>query len=403
MADTVSFYFHIHQPVRLRKFSIYHDGQRSMKKAYFDDGLNKEIFSRVAKKCYLPATKAIFENLVEYDGAYRMAFSITGVWVEYAKRYAPGLLDLLRAMVDTGAVTLLGETYYHSLSGLSEDKTEFIEQVKAHSDLMEEQFGMKPQVFRNTEAIYDNSIAEAVHKMGFKGMITEGAEDILKGRSPNYLYTDKTGKLPVILRNFKLSDDIAFRFSARSWDGWPLTAAKFAKWVKSTPGDLVPIYVDFETFGEHQWPETGIHKFLDELPGELLKKDVEFRNPHSSIEKFETKGELDVPFAISWADESRDVTTWLGNPLQQQCFNELRDMEGIIKEQEDEELLHVWRMLQTSDHLYYLSTKTQADGEVHRYFSPYGSPYDAFVNYINIIRDIKHRAMGEQEEGTFKL
>ena len=399
MAKVLSLYFHVHQPNRLRKFSIYHDSHRSIRKAYFDDGLNKEIFLRVTKKCYLPATKLLFQNLVEYEDRFRVAFSITGVWVEYAKRWAPALLDLFRAMVDSGHVTLLGETYYHSLASLYEDKTEFVEQVKDHKTLIKDIFGKEPKVFRNTEAIYDNSIAQTVKKMGFNGMITEGADHILNGRSPNHIYRDRDKKLPVILRNFKFSDDIAFRFSARSWEGWPLTAEKFANWVKQAPGDLATVYVDYETFGEHQWPETGIHKFLQDLPKEVLKRDIDFLTPLMCIKRFKPKGELDVPLAISWADQSRDVSTWLGNPLQQQCFDELRDMEKMVKETKDEELLHTWRLLQTSDNLYYLSTKTQADGEVHRYFSPYGSPYDAFVNYVNIIRDLKHRTEGDNEKG----
>lgn len=396
MTQWVSLYFHIHQPLRLNKFSIYHDTGKSMVDAYFDKGLNREIFNRVAKKCYYPTTKSILEKIMELEDQYRVAFSITGEWLGFAQQWAPNIIDLFRALVETDQVELLGETYYHSLSGLYEDKTEFREQVNMQRDFIRDIFGVNPVVFRNTEAIYDNTIAHTVESMGFRGIITEGANHILGGRSANYLYRNKDGGLKTILRNFKLSDDIAFRFSTRTWPEWPLTADKFADWVQQTPGDIVNIYVDYETFGEHQWPETGIHDFLHYLPEFILKNNVKFSTPSETIERFEVKGEVDVPSAISWADEARDVTTWLGSPLQQQCFNELKGMEGMVKATGNSYLIHIWRLLQTSDHLYYLSTKTASDGEVHKYFSPYGSPYDAFINYVNIIRDLKMRI----ESGT---
>lgn len=391
MVKYTLFYFHVHQPLRLRKFSIFHDSEKSVWDAYFDFQLNRNIFVRVAKKCYYPATQTIYEKILEYDGKFKVAFSITGIWLEFAQKWAPTMIDLFRALVDTGCVEMLEETYYHSLASLYEDKTEFREQVKMHREIIESLFGVTPTVFRNTEAIYDNTIAYEVENMGYKGIITEGTSKILGWRSPNYLYKSKWGNIRVLLRNFQLSDDIAFRFTARSWPEWPLTADKYARWLRDSDGDIVNVYVDYETFGEHHWPETGIHEFLRHLPTEVLKHGCEFITPSEAIEKFEVRGEIDVPFAISWADQDRDVSAWLGNKLQHQCFKELREIEPYVKKSNNPELLHVWRVLQTSDHLYYLSMKSGSDGEVHHYFSPYGNPYDAFINYINIIRDLKRR------------
>ena len=251
---------------------------------------------------------------------------------------------------------------------------------------------MRPKVFRNTEAIFDNRIAKEVERMGFKGIITEGTEKVLGWRSPNYLYRAKGTNIKVLLRNYRLSDDIAFRFSARDWVGFPLTADKFASWIASCDGDVVNIFMDFETFGEHQWPETGIFDFLRHLPAEILRfENNRFVTVSEVVNTFEPVGEIDVPFAISWADTERDVSTWLGNDMQITCFNELKELGRKIKEKGDENLLKIWRLLQTSDHLYYLSTKGFADGDVHKYFNPYSTPYEGFINYMNILQDLKQR------------
>ena len=391
MAGATTFYFHVHQPVRLKKYSIFHDSCSTPWDAYFDQELNQSIFWRATKKCYYPATQILHEKVLEYDGRFKVAFSITGVWLEMAQKLTPYIVDLFRAMLDTDSVELLGETYYHSLAGLYDEKEEFREQVKMHREIMKDVFGVEPRVFRNTEAIYDNNIASEIERMGYKGIITEGSSRVLGWRSPNYLYRNKDGNMKVLMRNFQLSDDIAFRFSSRNWHCWPLTAEKFADWLKGAEGDIVNIYVDYETFGEHHWPENGIHDFLKHLPGRVLEAGSGFSTPSEAVDRFDARSEVDVPFAISWADQDRDVSTWLGNKLQHQCFKELRDLEGAVKARGDPDIQHIWRLLQTSDHLYYLSTKTASDGEVHQYFSPYGSPYDAFVNYVNIIRDMARR------------
>jgi alpha-amylase len=248
-------------------------------------------------------------------------------------------------------------------------------------------------VFRNTEAIYDNRIAKKIEEMGFRGIITEGTEKILGWRSPNYLYRPTNApNLKVLLRNHPLSDDIAFRFSASKWKEYPLTAEKFAAWISSSEGEVINIFMDYETFGEHQWPETGIFDFLRHLPREILRyPNNEFLTVREVVERFSPVGEIDVPFAISWADTERDVSTWLGNEMQIACFNELQEIGRRLKEKGDEKLMRLWRLLQASDHLYYLSTKGLANGDVHKYFSPYSTPYEGFINYMNILQDLKQR------------
>jgi len=381
MAD-VCFYFEVHQPQRLKRFSIFDEG-----KNYFDDEKNKEIFNKVAEKCYYPATNQFLQLLDEHR-ELKLAFSLSGTFIEQAKSFAPDLLDLFKDLVKTGRVEMLSETYYHSLAGLYEKQDEFKEQVKIHKKAIEELFNVRPRVIRNTELIYDNRIAKSAAELGFDAIITEGTEKILDWRSSNYLY--RSNNLKVILKNYRLSDDIAFRFSNGSWNEYPLTAEKYADWLSKIQGDYTGLFMDYETFGEHQWKECGIFEFMKALPEKILEKGIKFITP-GEITKFEVKDSLDVPLAISWADIERDVSAWLDNEMQHECFNELRDMEERVKKKNDEELLHAWRLLQTSDHLYYLCVKRFSDADVHAYFSPYNSPYRAFINYMNIIQNLKKR------------
>jgi alpha-amylase len=263
-----------------------------------------------------------------------------------------------------------------------------------HRQMIKRIFNYEPKIFRNTEAIYDNRIAKKIEELGYKGIITEGSEKILGWRSPNFLYKPVNTNLKVLMRNYKLSDDVGFRFSARDWPGFPLTADKYAHWMSHCEGDVINLFIDYETFGEHQWTETGIFDFIKHLPGEVLKhKHLDFATVSEVVDRYNTMGEIDVPWAISWADEDRDVSTWLGNEMQIACFNELRDIEREIKKQDNKELLHAWRLLQTSDHLYYVSTKGFEDGNVHAYFSPYDIPYEGFINYMNILQDLKQKVI----------
>jgi alpha-amylase len=385
-------YFEVHQPMRLNKFSVFNIGEENNRSEYFNRKLNEQIFTKVAKKCYLPTNNLLLELIRKHDGNFNISFSLTGTFVEYCQDFMPEVIDSFKKLFSTGSVDMMEETYYHSLSSLYEEMDEFEDQVKMHRQMIKNIFNYKPRVFRNTEAIYDNRIAKKIEDMDYKGILTEGTEKILGWRSPNYLYKPVNSNIKVLLRNYNLSDDVGFRFSAQMWKGWPLTADKYANLLSQVQGDTVNLFMDYETFGEHQWTETGIFDFLRHLPAEVLKhKHMDFITTSAAVEKYEVVGEIDVPWAISWADEDRNVSTWLGNDMQIACFNELKDIGHKIKEKNDRELLETWRKLQTSDHLYYCSTKGLADGDVHAYFSPYDGPYDGFINFMNILQDLKHK------------
>lgn len=392
---SVCFYFEVHQPMRLNRFSVFNIGKNDESlSTYFDGKLNQKIFEKVAKKCYLPTNRLLLDLINEFDGKFRISFSLTGTFVEYCERFVPDVLNSFKELYKTGAVDLIEETYYHSLSSLYDELDEFEEQVKMHRQMIKRIFNYEPKVFRNTEAIYDNRIAKKIEELGYKGIITEGSEKVLGWRSPNFLYKSVNANLKVLMRNYKLSDDVGFRFSVRDWPGFPLTADKYAYWMSHCEGDVINLFIDYETFGEHQWTETGIFDFIKHLPREVLKhKHLDFVTVNEVVDRYNTIGEIDVPWAISWADEDRDVSTWLGNDMQIACFNELRDIERKVKKQDDEDLLHAWRLLQTSDHLYYVSTKGFEDGNVHAYFSPYDVPYEGFINYMNILQDLKQKVI----------
>jgi len=390
---SVCLYFEVHQPIRLNRFSVFHIGNNNNTvSSYFDSQLNQEIFTKVSKKCYLPTNNLLLDLINKYDGKFRISFSLTGTFVEYCNQYIPEVIDSFKDLFKTGAVDMIEETYYHSLSSLYDELDEFEEQVKMHSRMIKKLFNYKPRIFRNTEAIYDNRIAKKVAEMGYKGIITEGTEKILQWRSPNFLYKSTNANIKVLLRNYTLSDDVGFRFSARLWPGHPLTADKYARWMAQSEGDVVNLFMDYETFGEHHWIETGIFDFLKHFPGKVFEHDhMDFVTVSEAVERYESVGEIDVPWAISWADADRDVSTWLGNDMQIACFNELKNIGRKMKEKRNKEMLDTWRRLQTSDHLYYVSTKGMEDGDVHKYFSPYDGPYDGFINYMNILQDLKQK------------
>ncbi len=389
---SVCIYFEVHQPLRLNRFSVFKIGNNVSDFSYFDNRLNREIFEKVASKCYLPTNDLLLDLINKFDGRFKISFCLTGTFVEYCECFMPELIDSFKELFKTGSVDFIEETYYHSLSSLFDDLDEFVDQVKLHRSMVKRLFNYKPRVFRNTEAIYDNRIAKKVCDLGYRGIITEGSDSILGWRSPNYLYRAVNCNLSVLLRNYTLSDDVGFRFSARLWKDYPLTAEKYAYWIARNEGDLVNLFMDYETFGEHHWGDTGIFDFLSHLPGEIFKhRHLDFVTVGEAVERFKPVGFVDVPWAISWADEDRDVSTWLGNDMQRACFNELRNMEGRVKESGDEDLLRIWRCLQTSDHLYYVSTKGLQDGDVHAYFNPYDGPYEGFINYMNVLQDLKQK------------
>jgi len=396
---SVVFYFEVHQPMRLSRFSVFNIGHTEDPYAtYFNHELNQKIFEKVAKKCYMPTNRLLLDLIRKYDGKFRISYSLTGTFIEYCQMFLPELIDSFKDLVKTGCVDLLDETYFHSLSSLFDDLDEFEAQVKLHRQTIKKILNYTPKSFRNTETIYDNRIAGKAAELGYRGIITEGSERILGWRSPNFVYKSQYSDIKVLMRNYKLSDDVGFRFSAKNWSGYPLTADKYASWMSNSFGDVINLFMDYETFGEHQWEDTGIFEFLKHLPGEALKYDnLEFATVTEAVDKYQAVGDIDVPWAISWADEDRNVSTWLGNNMQIACFNELKDIGRMIKRQKpvDKDLLYVWRLLQTSDHLYYLSTKGFEDGTVHAYFSPYEVPYDGFINYMNILQDLKEKVNGK--------
>ncbi|MCX6775767.1 MAG: glycoside hydrolase family 57 protein [Candidatus Micrarchaeota archaeon] len=387
---SICFYFQVHQPLRMRRFSIFEDNSGDPYNLYFNEKLNREVFEKVARKCYLPANSIMLDLINRFDGRFRISYSLTGVFLDQCSEFNPKVLDSFEDLAKTGCVDFLDETYYHSLCSLFKDKTEFKEQVELHRKALNSLFKCKPVVFRNTEALFTNDIAKLVEDMGYKGMVTEGFERILGWRSPDYLYRVKgCSSIKAFLRNYRLSDDVAYRFSARWWSEYPLTAEKYASWLNKSEGPLVNIFMDYETFGEHQWEDTGIFEFLKKIPEEILKyPNLNFKTP-SELVGIEPVGEVDVPTPLSWADMERDASAWLGNDMQRVCFRMLEGLEPMVMEAKDEKLTRIWRLLQNSDHLYYLCTKSWADGDVHKYFSPFDTPYDGFINFMNVLQDVK--------------
>lgn len=386
---SVCFYFQVHQPYRLRRYSVFDTGHN-----YFDEHANGEILRKVAMKCYLPATQALLELIRLHQGKFRIAFSLSGTVIEQFRQYAPEVLDRFRQLGQTGCVDFLNETYYHSLAFLY-SRQEFIEQVQMHAAKMLELFGQKSAVFRNTELIYSNDLAFVVAQMGYRGVLAEGADSILGWRSPTFVYrAPDCPNLAVLLRNYRLTDDIAFRFGNRAWEDWPMTAEKFAAWINrvNDNGNAVNLFMDFETFGEHQWADTGIFDFLHALPAEVLRIGPNnFKTPAQVIEAYPPMDEFDAPHMISWADTERDLSAWLGNAMQANALHEVYRLEGDVKATGDAELIHDWRRLLTSDHYYYMCTKYFADGDVHRYFNPYDSPYDSYINFMNVLDNLRSR------------
>ena len=384
---TVCLYFQVHQPWRLKVYRFFNIGKDHN---YLDDFTNRAIMQKVARQCYLPMNALLLKLIKENKGAFKCSFSITGSAVEQFRAYAPEVLDSFRALAETGCVEFLAETYSHSLASLS-SKEDFVEQVKLHTKMIKEEFGKKPVAFRNTELIYSDHIGEMVSELGFKTILAEGARHVMGWKSPNYIYTNSIdNRLRVLLRNYKLSDDIAFRFSNQGWDQYPLTADKFAQWVAEENGEVMNLFMDYETFGEHQKATTGIFDFMKALPKAILKHgDVCFATVSEAAKSAQPVGVLHCPHVMSWADEERDVTAWLGNELQNEAFSKLYALKDKVKSLKNADFEYVWNFMQTSDHFYYMATKWLSDGDVHSYFNPYGSSYEAFINYMNVLSDFE--------------
>jgi alpha-amylase len=388
-------YFQVHQPHRVKKYRVFDIGNDH---SYFNDSSdsnlnNQKILTKVAHKCYLPANELLLDLLKKHKD-FKISFSFSGVFLEQLENFSPETLTSFKRLVETGRVEILEETYYHSLAFLY-SKSEFESQVVLHHKKIKQVFGVAPKVFRNTELIFNNDVAKYIEKMGYLGIIAEGADSILGWRSPNFLYRPAgCTKIKALLKNYRLSDDIAFRFSSKEWKEYPLTAPKFANWVNAVNGNgyLVNLFMDYETFGEHQWADTGIFEFMRAIPGEILKHpDNSFVTPTEAVKKFPVSGEIDVPQYISWADVERDLSAWLGNPIQDDAAYRLYQLEAQVLATKNPNLISDWRRLQTSDHFYYMCTKWFADGDVHKYFNPYNSPYEAFIAFMNVLQDLKLR------------
>lgn len=384
---SVCMYFQVHQPNRLRHYKYFDIGEQHY---YEDDKANRDILLKVANKCYLPTNALLLDLLREFNGAFKVAFSLSGVFIDQCKRFCPEILDSFKHLAETGFVEFLDETYYHSLSFLFSHE-EFRQQVKKHRDLITQEFGQVPTTFRNTELIYNNAIAKEVENLGYTTILAEGAEKALGWRSANFVHQPvNCEKIKLLMRNYSLTDDVAFRFSNKGWSGYPLYADKYARWLHALDGnaETVNLFMDFETFGEHQWADTGIFEFLRKFPHEVLQHpQFCFMTPSEVSKNIRSAGTVDVHEYMSWADMERDLTAWYGNELQKDALETIYGLESKVKAADNDELTHTWRSLQTSDHFYYMCTKYAADGDVHKYFNPYHNPYDAYINYQNIVSD----------------
>ncbi len=396
---SVCFYFQVHQPYRVKKYRVFDIGNDP---EYFNDRSetslnNRKIVEKVANKSYIPATRLLL-SLMERHPEFHVSFSFSGIALEQMERHTPEALDLFKRVVETGRAEVLGETYYHSLAFFY-SPAEFERQVTKHREIIRRIFGVRPRVFRNTELSYRNDLAHWADKQGYAGVISEGWDPILGWRSPNYVYTPKGSQnARLLMKNYRLSDDVAFRFSSREWTEWPLTAEKFGQWVSAADGDTINLFMDYETFGEHQWEDSGIFSFLEKLPEEVYKNpEIGFHTPSQVIQQYEPRDEVDMPHIVTWADTDRDLTAWVGNPMQRAAIDAVYSLEDEVLLANDGRMIEDWRKLQTSDHFYYMCTKYAADGDVHAYFSPYESPYDAYIAYMNALSDLRLRVQKTQK------
>lgn len=391
---TIVLYLHVHQPYRVREYTIFDVGKRHdyFNADYDDRTSNERIIHKVAQKSYLPTNHRLLQMLQKYP-EFKLSMSITGTVIEQMEQYAPQALQSFKDLVDTGRVEIVGETFHHSLAFFY-DRGEFEKQVQMHRDKIKQVFGVTPKVFRNTELAYNNDLAKWADQAGYKGILAEGWPTILNWRSANFVYQPMhTKNIRLLLKNYKMSDDIAFRFGDREWAEWPLTAEKYAHWLSQNhDATNFNLFMDYETFGEHQWEDTGIFDFLEKLPQEWLKgSGNNFMTTSEVIDTYQPVGQIDSPHTVTWADHERDLSAWLGNRMQQTALQGLYELGDAILKTGDLQLIEDWRRLQTSDHVYYMCTKWFTDGDIHAYFSPYESPYDAYIAFMNVYHDLKYR------------
>jgi len=398
-------YLHVHQPWRVRQYSIFDTATRH---DYFDeqnqdtDRNNERVLRKVADKSYRPMN-ALLEKLLNQHPDFKVSLSITGTFIEQAEKWAPDVIESFKRLVATGRVEIVAETYYHSLAFFY-SREEFERQVKQHQAKVRELFGVETSVFRNTELAYNDELAQWADRAGFKGILAEGWDPVLEWRSPNHVYRPHgTDNIALLLKNYRLSDDLAFRFSNKAWTEWPLTAERYNQWADASISDssVINLFMDYETFGEHQWADTGIFNFFESFVGKwLVNPDHTFHTVSGAIDANPPEHTISMPHTVTWADSERDLTAWLGNSMQQEALRHLYDLEEGIIRSGDQQLISDWRKLQTSDHAYYMCTKWFTDGDVHAYFSPYESPYDAFLYFMNALRDVRYRLL-EHSRGGF--
>jgi alpha-amylase len=396
-------YFQVHQPYRLSRYSIFSGAAPAVgSNCYFDSTLNAQISSRVAERCYLPTNQLLLRLLERYAGSFQLAFSLTGVCVEQLQKLAPTVLDSFSALASTGAVEFIAESYYHSLSAIYL-RQEFIDQLALQTALVKRLTGQQPSTLRNTELIYDDRLGQLFADLGYRCVLAEGVSDVLDWRSPNFVYQVAGRQSKLLLRNYELSDDLAFRFAdSTRWGGAPLSAEIFAKKLQATcseaeskaesKAECVNIFIDYETFGEHHWQGSGIFEFLEALPEAVLSMPGwTFRTPAQLTAECSAREELHFGRTTSWADTARDLSAWAGNHMQQRALQDIYELADKVRSVGDPALLELWRKLQTSDHFYYMSTKFAGDASVHNYFNPFESPYLGFISYMNVLRDFKAR------------
>jgi len=404
MKKGIAVYLHVHQPYRIRPYSVFDIGQSHNYFDIFDDSdMNDEkILLKVAEKSYRPMI-SLLQTLLNRHEDFKVSLSITGDFIDQAERWAPDLLDGFRRLFETGRAELVAETYHHSLAFFF-SRREFEAQVDMHRRKVQEVFGVTPKAFRNTELAYNDEVGKWADEAGYEVVLAEGWDKVLGWRSPNYVYRPVgTKNIKLLLKNYKLSDDMAFRFGDSHWSEWPLTSDKYIEWVRSSIGDghLVNLFMDFETFGEHQWEDKGIFSFFEHFVNDWISHGNRFYTVSEAAHAFEPAGEISMPDTVTWADTERDLTAWLGNSMQNEAARHLYALENDIIRSGDLELINDWRYLQTSDHLYYMCTKWMSDGDIHAYFSPYSSPYDAFLYFMNAIRDVRWRVMQHHRLGGF--
>jgi len=387
---SICFCFEVHQPFRFRKYRFFDIGNDHY---YYDDYTNETYMHNIAEQCYLPANNVLLELIKKYKGTFKISFSITGAAIEQFSMYAPKVLESFKKLAKTGQVEFLSETYSHSLASIKNEEL-FAEQIKKHDDLIKEYFDVTPVFFKNTELIYNDRIGEFIATLGFRGMLTEGAKHILGWKSPDFLYCNvRNPRLKILLRNISLSDDLAYRFSNKDWNKYPLTAEKFVEWMTAEKkSEIINLFINYDSFWKRQPESSGIFDFLKKLPEVSLNSGkLKFATPSEVIDEYQPVSSVHVPNTISWADEERDLSAWLGNEMQDEAFNKLYALSDKMKMVKDKDMIRDWNYLQTSDHFYYMCTKVFSDGEIHDLFNPYESPYEAFINYMNILSDFTLR------------